>query len=302
MRIRTIKPEFWQDGKTARDLTRDQRLFYIGLWNVADDEGRFRANVRSLLGDIFPHDEDIHGAFIEDSLRALADTDRVLLYVIEGERFGQLLNFLEHQKINRPTPSRIPPPPKDLQDTHGGLTEESLSPQEDFPVGSRKGNREGEKERELDAAGTHAEMVDWMGEYAWCLKNLEPLVQSAIWGLWGPHGVQAHDWKGIEPPRQRAILSTAILTYAAEGKRGFHRPFFAKILARAIDDAIASDRQAEQRGTEEATANEAREAARLHEQREIERLNAEAAKGGTGPVPIPQAKPVRGGGLARLSA
>jgi len=277
VRIRTIKPEFWQDGKTARELTRDQRLFYIGLWNVADDEGRFRLNVRSLLGDIFPHDEDLHGAFIEDSLRVLADTGRLVMYALDGERFGQLLHFMEHQRINRPTPSRIPPPPKDLSETHGALSDPSVSPQEMFHVGSRKGKGEGEreKERELDAAGTHAELSIWMGDRAADLSAVDRYTQAAIWGIWGPNGTQAHDWKGIGPPRRQAIMGTVILTYAAEGKRGFHRPFFAKILTRAIDDAIASDRQHTEAEAESERACEGRSAAQELATVEVGRLNRE---------------------------
>jgi len=37
-RIRTIKPEFWTDGDMFK-LSRDARLFYIGLWNFCDDNG-----------------------------------------------------------------------------------------------------------------------------------------------------------------------------------------------------------------------------------------------------------------------
>ena len=37
-RIRTIKPQFWDDLKIGR-LSRDARLLYIGLWNFADDLG-----------------------------------------------------------------------------------------------------------------------------------------------------------------------------------------------------------------------------------------------------------------------
>jgi len=300
VRIRTIKPEFWQDGKTARELTRDQRLFYIGLWNVADDEGRFRLNIRSLLGDIFPHDKDLHGAFIEDSLRVLADTGRLVMYALDGERFGQLLHFMEHQRINRPTPSRIPPPPKDLPDTHGSLSEPSVSPQEMFHVGSRKGRGEKEREKELEAAGTHAEFSTWMGEHARCLANLEPLTQMAVWGVWGPHGTQAHDWRGIESPRQQPILATVILTYAAEGKRGFHRPFFSKILNRTIDDAIASERQAEQTGAECERADMTRSVAKAREEAEIARLNEEAGNMTPGQVKIPAGS--RTSGLTRISS
>lgn len=134
-RIRSIKPEFWADFKMANELTRDYRLFYIGLWNEADDDGRFQAHPARLKGAIFPYDDDIHGVFIEDALRTLSDTKRVILYEAEGEPYGQLTHFAKHQKINRPSPSRKPPPPQELQgcpepsqNPHGGISEGS--PQE----------------------------------------------------------------------------------------------------------------------------------------------------------------------------
>src|SRR5690606_21414127 len=115
-RIRSIKPEFWEDHRLARDLTREQRLLYIGLWNLADDEGRFAAHPRRVLGALFPYDEDIGPEFVEEALQALARTGRLVLYSIDGERYAQLTKFASHQRINRPSKSRIPPPP-------GGVTE-----------------------------------------------------------------------------------------------------------------------------------------------------------------------------------
>lgn len=39
-RIRTIKPDFWSDGKIAK-LNSDTALFFISLWNFSDDYGYF---------------------------------------------------------------------------------------------------------------------------------------------------------------------------------------------------------------------------------------------------------------------
>ena len=41
-RIRSIKPEFWRDEKIATLKNKLAGFFFIGLWNVADDEGKFR--------------------------------------------------------------------------------------------------------------------------------------------------------------------------------------------------------------------------------------------------------------------
>jgi hypothetical protein len=146
-RIRTIKPEFWEDYRMARELTRDQRLFYIGLWNESDDEGRFLAHPRRLLGVIFPYEDDFTEEWVSDSLRVLVDTGRVVLYEAGGEPYGQLTKFADHQRINRPSPSKIPSPDcassiitETSVKTHGGHTEDS-------PPEQGTGNREQGREQ-----------------------------------------------------------------------------------------------------------------------------------------------------------
>lgn len=128
-RIRTIKPEFWSDYRMTEELSRDVRLFYIALWNEADDEGRFQAHPRRVLGATFPYDEDMNTVVIEEWMQKLVATNRLILYVVGGEPYGQLTKFLDHQRINRPTESRLPVPPGSPDDgsvsTHGSLNEPS---------------------------------------------------------------------------------------------------------------------------------------------------------------------------------
>lgn len=48
-RIRTVKPEYWTDGKIKR-LSDSCALFYIALWNFCDDEGKHRLDYDELAG------------------------------------------------------------------------------------------------------------------------------------------------------------------------------------------------------------------------------------------------------------
>jgi hypothetical protein len=41
VRIRQVKPAFWADSRLA-ELPERTRLFYIGLWMIADDAGWLR--------------------------------------------------------------------------------------------------------------------------------------------------------------------------------------------------------------------------------------------------------------------
>ena len=145
-RIRTVKPDFWLDRKLAEGLTRDQRLFYIGLWNHADDEGRFVANARMLLGLIFPFDMDLNETDVDGFLCALEDLGRVVLYTDKEERYGWIPRFLDHQKINNPSRSRIPAPSNNLDLFTVALPEGSPSP----VVLEKEKEEEKEKEREKE--------------------------------------------------------------------------------------------------------------------------------------------------------
>ncbi|HEX9639761.1 MAG TPA: hypothetical protein VGB13_00445 [Candidatus Krumholzibacteria bacterium] len=252
-RIRSIKPEYWQDQKLAADLTRDQRLLYIALWNEADDEGRFIAHPRRLLGVTFPYDMDIGEPFIEDSLRALAATKRIVLYEVDGERYGQLTKFGEHQRINRPTPSKLPSP-KDVTDSrraHGGLMDgspPSRAPKEQG-IGSREQGTGSGSAREIVEPD---ELADWLGPHAGVLDDCppatEPIARRTLFQHFGPPGMRANAWArpdgsaapDIDRPR---ILAVALSGYAAEGKRAIATNEFAGMLRATIAQFYAEPRK-----------------------------------------------------------
>lgn len=120
-RKRMIDPEFWNDEELGR-WSVEARLFYIGLWNFADDEGRLRAHPKLLKSQIFPYDEKINIEKLKTEI-----SKKVRWYQVDGQDYGYIKNFLKHQIISRPTKSKIPPPPEDSPNTHGGLIEDSLN-------------------------------------------------------------------------------------------------------------------------------------------------------------------------------
>jgi hypothetical protein len=106
-RIRTIKPEF-PHSETIGRLSRDARLLFIQLWTIADDSGRTRASSRMLASLLYPYDDDVP-KLIEGWLRELADHDCIQLYSVDGSHFLEVTNWLKHQKIDKPSTSKIPP-------------------------------------------------------------------------------------------------------------------------------------------------------------------------------------------------
>ncbi len=108
MRIRTVKPEFWQSEKVA-SVSRDARLMFIGLWGLADDHGRLRANAALIRGQLFPYDDehDVAGWLAE-----LVEAGLVQVYQVDGCSYAAIPGFAEHQKIDKRWDSKLPAPPE----------------------------------------------------------------------------------------------------------------------------------------------------------------------------------------------
>ena len=134
-RIRTIKPGFFASEDVAC-LSIRARLTWIGLWTYADDLGRGKDNTRLIKAALYPLD-DVTLRGIDDDLAELETNGRIRRYEVDGSHYLQVVAFDEHQRINRPTPSKIPPPPEDAVNTHAQLTEPSLSP---HPWKGKEGN------------------------------------------------------------------------------------------------------------------------------------------------------------------
>lgn len=108
-RIRTIKPEIWQHEKIGR-VTRDERLLFVGLLTMVDDEGRLREMPHAIRGHIFPYDR-VSDRQLEKWLGGLERARLIVRYGAGRERFASIRGFKRHQVINRPRESDLPPPP-----------------------------------------------------------------------------------------------------------------------------------------------------------------------------------------------
>lgn len=134
-RIRSIKPEFAEDEITNGKLTHVARLAYILSWPLCDDCGRMRGSKAYLKANLFPYDTDpaFHKSFdaAYDQLIALG---KWVSYQVNGQTYIYLPNFRKHQRIDKPSPSRIPPP-TDSPNTPGALQEASANAPGTLPVG-----------------------------------------------------------------------------------------------------------------------------------------------------------------------
>ena len=154
-RIRTIKPEFWEDEKLAK-LPVYARLLFIGTWNFADDNGVLLANPVLMKSHIFPY-EDIGISTISEWIDILVENGMLIRTTYNGKDYLVIRKFLIHQKINRKSIRINLPLPVVLKvvdeynKTHGVLTESSLQEREQG-IGKRNDGTGMEEEMKEESA------------------------------------------------------------------------------------------------------------------------------------------------------
>lgn len=125
-RTRSIKPGFFENDILG-DLPALTRLLFIGLWCIADREGRLEDRPRRIKKMLLGYD-DVDSDEVDRMLQSLHDTGFIYRYSIGGERYIQVVNFSKHQNPHiKEKPSEIPPPPNfEPADTlYGGENQES---------------------------------------------------------------------------------------------------------------------------------------------------------------------------------
>lgn len=145
-RIRSVKPEI-RRSLTVSAWPYPVRWTFVGLPGYLDDAGRGHDDVRLLKAELYPLDDDMTAKKLDSHLERIAASGPLCRYQVDGQRYLHITSWAEHQRVNRPSPSRIPPCPLHEADVnaHGGLTEPSLpsrAPAEQGREGSREGSRE----------------------------------------------------------------------------------------------------------------------------------------------------------------
>jgi len=108
-----IDPSIWQDEGMA-ELTPRQQLLYIGLFSNADDDGRIKgspAALRLALPTVYPGtplDEVAH-----DVAAVLNAFRQLVRYEADGRIYIVFRNYRQWQRIDKPSPSILPPPPEE---------------------------------------------------------------------------------------------------------------------------------------------------------------------------------------------
>jgi hypothetical protein len=112
-RIRTIKPELPQSESLGR-VSREARLLFVLLFTICDDAGRAKANSRILASLLYPLDdgeeghEKTSGRNIDLWLDQLEEQGCIRRYEVDGNAYLDIPKWLDHQKIDHPSKSKIP--------------------------------------------------------------------------------------------------------------------------------------------------------------------------------------------------
>lgn len=139
MRIRSIKPEFWESESLGR-VSREARLLFIGLFSCCDDLGRARASSRLLASRLYPYDDDAFKK-LPGWIAELEKEGCIRLYQVEGEAYLDIPKWRNHQKIDKPSASKLPSF-DDVREDSRGFEKNSLG----------TGNREREQGEDSETA------------------------------------------------------------------------------------------------------------------------------------------------------
>ena len=164
-RKRMIDPNIWE-SEDFSTLSMLGKILFIGLFSLADDEGRGKANPAFIRSKLFPYTaEKVRVADIETALSEIAHSMSVTFYTVDGSQYYALTHWENWQKIDRPSPSTIPAPEdgepfvEDSSNIRRGLDEDSLL------IEKNKNRTEENKNKKENTNKTRARFSDFWSAY-----------------------------------------------------------------------------------------------------------------------------------------
>ena len=218
-RIRTVKPELFRHEdlfELEHETGLPVRLAFIGMFTVADREGRFKWRPRELKLDVLPYDNVDFSRVLD----ALSTRGFIEKYSVDGVDYGIIPTFIDHQVINnRESQSNLPPKPEKSEDpenppppTRQPRVNDASTSRHDLAQGEgkgREGNMEGEEERVVDDASQKR-------------KNSE--LDFSSWPELPSKQVMA-DWQSTRKKKRAVISQTVIDEFGKELHRAHNAGF-----------------------------------------------------------------------------
>lgn len=225
MRARNIKPAFFKNEDLA-GCSMAARLLAIGLWTLADREGKMEYRPLRIKAEIFPYDNVEIVALLDE----LARSKHIIVYSLGTSKYIQVPNFLKHQRPHKNelkseiadfTMGEIDNRAKvestcDQGTKHFALNPSSLNPEcgmrneENNPLPPRRGKREVVYSREF---------LDW-----WELYPRKDCSKSKAWEKYAkleiPHGTLVEALRAFIEHHRRKGTETQYIPHASTWLNG----------------------------------------------------------------------------------
>lgn len=135
-RARNIKPGFFKNEDLA-ECSAWARLCYIGLWTLADREGRLEDRPKRVKGELFAFDT----VDVEPLLVELAGFKFILRYSDGARNLIQIVKFRKHQNPHHKEPPSVLASPQSLGLLPDGMHDESeaIGPSDDDEASDKPG-------------------------------------------------------------------------------------------------------------------------------------------------------------------
>lgn len=156
-RIRTLKPEAAQHRKVGR-LSIPARWLWATMITQADDEGRLVGDPGQLRLIAFGYDQGMTDAQVATLLAEIAETGLIRRYSVRSVCYFVFDSWKDHQRIDRPTLSKLPAPPQ-LRSTRPRRSLADPSPM--TREGSEGIGGEGIKDQGSRIGGEGSDEVPW---------------------------------------------------------------------------------------------------------------------------------------------
>lgn len=222
-RIRTVKPELFRHEELFEAEKRTGlplRLAWIGLFTVADKEGRFKWRPRSIKCDILPYDDTDPSLILDEFV-----TMGLLIHYrdVDGAEYGAIPTWRLHQRPRNDEAASNCPDPNDCAVLEVTVTNPSRTRHSEVtnpPRGKeveRKGKGSGSG-KELSAGDSAAGPGDHAGD-----------LRRAIWEAYRSEYLNRY---GVEPVRN-ATVNGQVRSLAQ--RLGTHAPEVVKFYVRHPD-------------------------------------------------------------------
>lgn len=136
-----IHPDFFVSA-TMNELPYTAMLTFAGVWCWADDYGRGEDDPALVKAAVWPRRRAMSEKKVEADLDALVDAEVLCRYEVTGHALIHVTNWREHQKVQHPTRSKLPPCPAHEPDAFAAFMEDDDPATDKFRVDS-KAVREG---------------------------------------------------------------------------------------------------------------------------------------------------------------